>query len=193
MSSVKNRRASIEQETDLPTVDSENEDDSDHRFQLYEEATRAEQLIRNAFMVALFHFFERQCVSAMKGSRFDHERAMSWLEQQGYSPDRKQLRTLELCVHCTKHGPGSSCDRLFALEPALFSLVHVAGKTLRPDGDRMKIPPERIEQFFEAVSKAMWRPPEPRRPSSPRKSATIRAPRTTGCDRRDPGLSGESG
>jgi hypothetical protein len=181
MESVRSRRAAIEKRGDLEATDGEipsagGLDDEDRQQELCQEASRAEELIRNAFMIALFHFFERQCVSAMKdGRRFDHKRAMDWLEQRGYSPDRRQLHTLELCVHCSKHGPGASCNRLFAQEPAFFRIMEVAGKVLPPSDDRMRIPLARLNEFFGAVANAMSGPASPRRKASPQKSASVRS------------------
>lgn len=182
MESVRSRRAAIERRADLEAIDGDGDfpiggglDDEDRQQELYQEASRAEELIRNAFMMALFHFFERQCVSAMKdGRRFDHERAMAWLELQVYSPDRRQLRALELCVHCSKHGAGASCNRLFAQEPDFFRTMTIAGKVLPPNDDRMRVPLERLNQFFEAVANAMTGRASPRRKASPQKSASVR-------------------
>ncbi len=119
------------------------------------EADAAMAVVRQAFLVSLFHFWERQVLTWSGRERYDHAAAMSWLGSNGGAPDAQLLRRLELACHVAKHGPGSSSQKLLALEPDHFRASDDA------DGECvLEITDDQVESYFHAVFKSAPRTPQ---------------------------------
>lgn len=113
------------------------------------EAEASMGVLRIAFLIALFHFWERHILNWTQMARYDHAEAMGWLKANGGAPDEALLRRLELACHCAKHGPGASADRLFALAPDHFDL------DVRDDEDRtLRVGDAALDAYFAAVFRA---------------------------------------
>lgn len=85
-----------------------------------DEAESTTRIVRSAFLIALFHFWERHSNRWVRRETYHHDTVMTWLKDQGYVPNEPLLKTLELAANCVKHGPGRSCTDLFARRPDLF-------------------------------------------------------------------------
>ena len=98
-------------------------DFGDELYTIEYEAEETSSLIREAFLIALFHFWERQSNLwlGVRGATYNHQSTMGWLQNHGYTPDEPTIRRLELAANCTKHGPGKSCDALYALDSTFFA------------------------------------------------------------------------
>lgn len=102
-------------------------------------AERTLELIRETFVISLFHFWERWVVQEMrmeiayrqdlsdaakgetlKAMRYGHDRVIGFLRRYGLAPDPHKLRTLQLAANVAKHSGGHDDGKLFALRPELF-------------------------------------------------------------------------
>lgn len=119
------------------------------------DARSSKSLVRTAFVIALFHFWERETNRwrQMKGKTYDHRNTMLWLTAKGITPEDATLHELELSAHCAKHGPGRSCNQLFALRPDFFDFVPSAQSAF-PDESDLRITDDLANAFFDAVAKS---------------------------------------
>ncbi|WP_137930305.1 hypothetical protein [Mesorhizobium comanense] len=106
-------------------------------------------LVRKAFVIALFHLWERHCNDGMKVKKYVHEDAMRWVEGNGGKPNRDGLRQLELACHCAKHGPGLSSQKLWRLRANLFPGVTAEDQASER---RLVITDQTFDEFLNAVS-----------------------------------------
>ncbi|RWX60445.1 hypothetical protein EN780_32000 [Mesorhizobium sp. M4B.F.Ca.ET.089.01.1.1] len=122
------------------------DDPDDPIGQLYEragedsaQAQRGSHLVRKAFLIALFHLWER------------HKKPRIARESRA-AADRSRLNALldqlELAANCAKHPPGRSAKGIYEKRPDLFPRVatvkHASERTL-------VITPDVLNEFFEAV------------------------------------------
>lgn len=126
-------------------------------------------LIRHAFAISLFHFWERWVVhemrlatsartdlsTAQKADRilkleYRHDRVIGFLRAHRLSPDPRQLRTLQLAANVAKHAGGKGHDvELFALRPDLFQARYWAYDKITTY--ELSIPDGFFEEMCEAV------------------------------------------
>ncbi|RRH94244.1 hypothetical protein EH240_27575 [Mesorhizobium tamadayense] len=148
------RRLGIGPTDAFPDRNDDNEEDYvgrlyDEAGDLEERADRGAHFVRKAFLIALFHHWERHCNAELKRATYGHPRG--WLSQRGKSPYAKEILELERAANCAKHGPVHSCQNLFKMAPDLFPTVATAAKaserTLAIDGST-------LDRFFEVVRKA---------------------------------------
>lgn len=116
------------------------------------DAHSSKALVRTAFVIALFHFWERETNRwrQVNGKTYDHQATMLWLAGKGLTPDDVTLHELELVAHCAKHGPGRSCNQLAALRPDLFDLTQFAQAV--PSDSNLQITDHLATRFFDAVA-----------------------------------------
>ncbi|HMI20096.1 MAG TPA: hypothetical protein VK533_11175 [Sphingomonas sp.] len=100
---------------------------------------RTLELIRHAFTISLFHFWERWIVQEMRMElmyrkdvadpdkekrlremRYRHDRVVGFLRRHGLAPDPRGLRTLQLVANIAKHSGGHDDAELFMLRPDVF-------------------------------------------------------------------------
>lgn len=110
--------------------------------------------LNQAFLIALFHFWERCTIAWCGISRYEHGQVMAWLRENGGDPDPDALRRLELACHCAKHGAGPSANKLYAIAPDHFSEADEI------DSQSLRIGKTRMEAYFAAVFRAAPRVPE---------------------------------
>lgn len=117
------------------------------------EARSSQALVRTAFVVALFHFWERQANAwqAIPGEKYNHAATMAWLHRSGIQPRTEDLLTLQHVANCAKHGPGKSCDALAARCLDLFDLNR-HGIVETPSDHNLLVTAKLVDAFFEAVS-----------------------------------------
>ena len=114
-----------------------------------ERANNSIPFVRKAFVIGLFHLWERHCNSAMKRNRYIHDDVMVWMEANGRRLKAETLLHLELACHCAKHGPGNSCKKLWKLRPDLFNRVNNEGQASE---STLVISNETFDEFLKAVS-----------------------------------------
>lgn len=119
------------------------------------EAEASMDILRVAFLIALFHFWERHILNWTQMARYDHAEAIAWLKANGGAPDDGRLRRLELACHAAKHGPGVSADKLFGLDPGHFDL-DVSDDERRT----LHVGEGRLDGYFAAVFQAAPRTPD---------------------------------
>lgn len=139
-----------------PLPEPETDEEGGHLDDMYEKGAENIQvaensipLVRKAFIIALFHLWERHCNSGMNVERYVYEDAMAWVEAGGGKPNRDGLRHLELACNCAKHGPGKSCQKLWRVRPDLFP-----GATTEKQASerRLIITDQTFDEFLNAVS-----------------------------------------
>jgi hypothetical protein len=114
--------------------------------EINDEADSTTNIIRIAFLIALFHFWEKHSNRWVRRSSYDHAAVMVWLKGQGGRPNEDLIKELELAANCAKHGPGWSCDELCRRRPDLFGQT-----TFRLGAHNLKIDEATLDSFFEAV------------------------------------------
>jgi len=116
----------------------------DREYDLERDMDAAEStlgLIRHAFTISLFHFWERWVVNEMgvatvsdealsdaqrrarieKILDYRHDPVVGFLRRHGLAPDPRRLRILQLAANVAKHASGKGNDvELFGLRPDLF-------------------------------------------------------------------------
>lgn len=118
---------------------------------LDEEFEETSRLIRDAFVITLFHFWERQAARWVYNPRgsYVHADIMAWLERNGFKPDTDAMQRLQRAANCLKHGPGDACRALHGTDPTLFE-PPMLDKT---PNSRMRITAEVLHEMFAVV----WR------------------------------------
>lgn len=146
---------------DDPFPDRDDGDEEDPVGRLYDEAGEMEKqagrgahLVRKAFLIALFHHWERHCNAELERKDYAHPRG--WLSERGKSAYAKEILELERAANCAKHGPGHSCQNLFRMAPSRFPTMTTAAKA----SERVLVIEEStLERFFATVrSAASWCP-----------------------------------
>jgi hypothetical protein len=135
---------------DDPFPDRNDDDEQDSIGRLYDEAgelegqaDRGAHLVRKAFLIALFHHWERHCNAELKRKKYNHPSA--WLGRRGKSAFAKGILELERAANCAKHGPGRSCRDLFKTSPKLFPAVTTAAMA---NERSLVIDEPTLERFF---------------------------------------------
>jgi hypothetical protein len=136
--------------------DRNDDDEHDYIGRLYDEAgdlelqaNRGGQLVRKAFLIALFHHWERHCNRELNQRSYAHPR--TWLNERGKSEFAKEILELSRAANCAKHGPGHSCEDLFKMSPHLFPRATGA---IGPSEHTLEIDEATLNRLFEVVRKA---------------------------------------
>jgi len=93
--------------------------------------------VRIAFLMTLFHAFERQTRRLTKSTHYDHQATMTIFGESGIAIDENKLRELRLAANAAKHGEGVSLDDLRLARPDLV------------EEDAVVVSAEQLEEFFE--------------------------------------------
>ncbi len=128
--------------------------------ELKDEAESTARIVRSAFLIALFHFWERHSNRWIDKENYSHEPVMAWLKTQNSTPDEALLKDLQLAANCVKHGPGNACNKLLARRPELFEWYSIDQSRMgvfpesKPGHHNIKIDSKTLQAFFEAVSRS---------------------------------------
>ncbi|CDX40007.1 hypothetical protein MPLA_320018 [Mesorhizobium sp. ORS 3359] len=138
----------------FPNRDDDAEEDPvgrlyDQAGEMEQQAGRGAHLVRKAFLIALFHHWERHCNAELKRKDYSHPRG--WLSERGKSAYAKEILELERAANCAKHGPGHSCQNLFKMSPSLFPTISTAAKASE---QVLVIDESTLERFFAALRNA---------------------------------------
>jgi len=103
----------------LPTTDEEGEavDFQDDVYSLTEESAACLRIVRESFVLTLFHYWERQSFIWLRtpvsdGRQYNHAATMAWLTIYVGQPDDLTIDKLRLVANALKHGPGRSAKAL---------------------------------------------------------------------------------
>lgn len=148
------RRLGIGPTDPFPDRNDDDEDDPvgrlyDEAGELEEQADRGSHLVRKAFLIALFHHWERHCNAELKRPKYSLPK--SWLGKRGKSEFAKGILELERAANCAKHGPGHSCRDLFRTTPSLFPK---AKDETKANERTLIIDDATLDRFFEIVRHA---------------------------------------
>jgi hypothetical protein len=143
---------------DDPFPDRNDDDDYDPVGRLYDEAgemeeraTRGAHIVRKAFLIALFHHWERHCNKCLGWEKYGHPR--KWLESHGHADCVVSIRELQKAANCAKHGPGNSCKELYRMRPDLFPRVKSPSEAKE---SLLVIDRATLDAFFSTVRKASF-------------------------------------
>jgi hypothetical protein len=126
-----------------------------------QEADGALDIVRTAFLIGLFHFWERQSNRWVDSKKYNHDRVMKWLREHNQEPDEDALKDLQQAANCAKHGAGCSCMKLYERRPHLFSSGEDEARAFEPNDETLQITAEKLEELFEAVRAAGPKAPRP--------------------------------
>lgn len=120
------------------------------------DSENAVESIREAFVIALFHFWERSANGWCVVNSYDEEKTFAELKAIGRQPDEGRLRVLRLLANCLKHGPSSkpagACNQLYSECPHLFlETPDTRSKQRPPSNEHLQISNELVDELFQAV------------------------------------------
>ena len=72
------------------------------------------RIVREAFTISLYHFWERELVAKMH-KKYNDLDAFAFLKQMGLDPKQTELTALRLTANVAKHSEGTSADALHKL------------------------------------------------------------------------------
>jgi len=133
---------------------SEGEDDDpisllyDHAGELDAQAKRGAPMVRKAFLIALFHAWERHCNARLKRDYYGLSAARGMIMRDGHATEWTAIRELQLAANCAKHGPGDSGRDLYAVRPDFFPKA----KSAEQANERtLVINEDAMDRYFAAV------------------------------------------
>ncbi len=149
--SIVRRRSGLSELDPIP--DAVRDDDGSVVFDFYEEASELHEeissirdVVQRAFLIALFHFYEKESNKWVNGNGYRHNAVVAWLNANGSAKEERELKKLELIANCLKHGPGRSCSELHNDFHSLFAVgILPSDRTLLIDGSL-------LESLFDAVA-----------------------------------------
>jgi hypothetical protein len=113
------------------------------------------RIVREAFLLSLYHYWEKQVRGWMKVKDYKQDKALPWLTAEGLTPDKNNLDVLRMAANCIKHNN----QVLYKRYPKFFDASRIVGPT--PDlHDALRIDDEHLDVFFHAVRASG---PQPRR------------------------------
>lgn len=118
------------------------------------DAEAVASLLREAFLISLFHLWERQSnlwINA-RGKIYDHAKVVAWLRANGQTPDDLIIEKLALAANCIKHGPGRSCDKLHILDNSFFTPPAV--QSMESNRNFVQTTAAMLDEMFEAIRRS---------------------------------------
>ncbi|ANH05029.1 hypothetical protein shn_13915 [Shinella sp. HZN7] len=112
------------------------------------QAKRGAPMVRTAFLIALFHAWERHCNTTMKTMTYVTTDVNSVLQRDGHGSSCDDVEYLQLAANCAKHGPGKSCRALFRKRPDLFP---TATSETNASHSTLSIEDATLTDFFETI------------------------------------------
>ena len=156
----------------------------EHLVSIVEAAEKNIELVREAFIISLYHLWERFCVAVVRANkpsdepeaalskeeiRAFHEEAISFkpkmvveqLIDAGLPIDAERIDLLRLTANVAKHSAGKSAQDLYAVRADFFNpeAVEAFGVTF----ETLQITDDMIDRFFDAVETSVPVPEGPMR------------------------------
>lgn len=126
-------------------------DRGEHAGEMMAEISGVLRILREAFTISLYHFWEREVASRMKAAAYSDAKAFAFLKSLGTKPNEAALTTLRLAANVAKHGKGDSAKKLHALRPDLFDTKAMARSNDSAGYEYLRITDAILEEFFDAV------------------------------------------
>lgn len=120
----------------------------------FSEIEGVQRIYREAFLISLYHFWERELLKMMKKTHYTDQDTFAFLKNRGLSPDELNLTALRLAANVAKHSGGKSADDLYKVRPDLFDTAEMAKWNDKPGHEYLLITDQVLETFFEAVRKS---------------------------------------
>ena len=115
------------------------------------QAKRGAPMVRKAFLIALFHAWERHCNARLKPKTYHPHDVNQMLWRDGRGAVCDEIETMQLAANCAKHGPGTSAKALFRKRADLFQGV---SSDHEASDSKLRISDEVLVGFFAAVREA---------------------------------------
>jgi hypothetical protein len=138
-------------------------DRGEHAGEMAAEIEGVLRIVREAFMISLHHFWERELTAKMKVSCNGAE-AFAFLKSMGSNPNEAALMALQLATNVAKHSEGRSAEKLYKLRPELFDTGAMARSKDPPGYEYLRVTDQILDEFFEAV-RTSGPQRQPRQPS----------------------------
>lgn len=120
----------------------------------FSEVEGVQRIYREAFLISLYHFWERELLKTMKKAQYNDQEAFAFLKNMGLTPDEPNLTALRLAANVAKHSGGRSADDLHKVRPDLFDTTEMAKWNDKPGHEYLVITDQVLDTFFEAVRKS---------------------------------------
>ncbi|MHC2435292.1 hypothetical protein [Bradyrhizobium sp. USDA 4451] len=120
----------------------------------FSEIEGVQRIYREAFLISLYHFWERELLKVMKKTQYKDQDTFAFLKNRGLSPDEPSLTALRLAANVAKHSGGKSADDLYKVRPDLFDTKEMAKWNDKPGHEYLLITDQVLDTFFEAVRKS---------------------------------------
>ncbi|NWK97949.1 hypothetical protein DM806_20255 [Sphingobium lactosutens] len=115
------------------------------------DANDAARVLRKAFAITIYHYWERNALRWIGKDKLEHSKLVKRVQAIGY-PIAPRLEELHLLVNLLKHNNPVWGQRLYAVRPDLFWVL------LKPDNPkpnweaRVVLSREHIEQFVDTIA-----------------------------------------
>lgn len=126
-------------------------DRGEHAGEMKAEIDGALRIVREAFVISLHHFWEREIAAKMRTKHYDEAKAFAFLKTKGLKPDETLLSALRLSANVAKHNTGASANQLYSIRPDLFDAASMTRSNDPPGYEYLRIQDADVETFFEAV------------------------------------------
>lgn len=124
----------------------------DEAGELSAQAERGAPMVRKAFVIALFHTWERHCNARLAREHYKHDLTTEKiLAPDGHAAVANVVHELQLTANCAKHGPGTSCRDLYQLRPEFFPRVKSPEKASEKT---LLVPADALSRYFSAIRSA---------------------------------------
>ena len=83
------------------------------------------RIVREAFLLSLHHYWEKQVRRWMKVKEYEQDKALTWLKAEGLTPDKHNLDVLRMAANCIKHNNKAFYNKY----PKFFDATMMSGQT----------------------------------------------------------------
>ena len=132
-------------------------DYGEHAGELITDAEDTLEILRQTFMISLYHFWEKQVGSRLADSRYTQPAAFKWIVNHNGTPDKKLLTQLRLAANCAKHG---NTSQLYRNRPDMFDQRKIEDWGVKPSQETLLVSDATLYQFFDAVESSIHKPPK---------------------------------
>lgn len=140
---------------DDPWPDANQDDPDDPIGLLYDDAgemdaraQRGAPMVRSAFLIALFHAWEKHWNMRLGHKHYARKEIEALLKADGKAEVVSIIHRLQLTANCAKHSTGDACKCLHGIDPSFFPRLRTGAA---PSERSLVIEPDILEGFFAAV------------------------------------------
>lgn len=118
---------------------------AEHLIDLNFQAEESLRLLREAFALVLYHYWEKEVIRWQGAKRYDYEKAYKWLKRNAFSIDEAGLERMRETANTIKHNVG----RLHAIDASMFDAGDLARSAGDPDWHgALRLEDKHIDDFF---------------------------------------------